>query len=347
MDEDEIRAALAALHADVIAIKRGPVESSVTVEVLARRYAESIEFTRLKAIATNRGHVARIVRLFGERDAAALGMREIDELRASMRELAPATRNLSVVRLTAMLRWGTTRGHLSRYPLPRVPLERTDNERTTSRSETDVMAIVAALRASGRHVAAAIVVTAADSGTRRGEVCYLRWDQLDVTGGTISLLAAETKGKRGRSTVLSAWASSMILATPRTASPYVFCSSRGRPFHPRTVLRYYQQACDEAGVQPADGERNVFHDLRGAFADQQIAIGTPVPDVMAMAGWRDYRTMRRYLRRPAQAIAAEAKARLEATRKKPKKTPPKDTHTDPVCAETNALATKSTEPSSG
>jgi integrase len=185
--------------------------------------------------------------------------------------------------------------------------------------EDDIRAALAALHADVRALRPTPTVSVV---TLAALAALLRWDQLDVRGGTISLLAAETKGKRDRATILSAWASSMILNTRRVpGSPYVFCSRRGKPYNPRTLLRHYQEAADEAGVEAAPGERPIFHHTRSGFGDAQVALGTPVPDVMAMAGWRDYRTMQRYLRRPAKAIAAAARARLEAARRGPRQAP--------------------------
>jgi hypothetical protein len=89
VDRDRIEAALAALHADVVALRTTPPVSVVTVGELADKYTGSIEFRRLAAIATNRGHVARIVNLLGARDAGTLGMRDVDELRAAMPDHGP------------------------------------------------------------------------------------------------------------------------------------------------------------------------------------------------------------------------------------------------------------------
>jgi integrase len=315
MDRSRVEAAFAALGAQLCIPVVTSTVNAVTVRELAALYSSSREATELAAWDTERGRVAHVVRVLGDRPAGVLRMRDVDDLRRALAERSPATRNRVVVRLTAMLRWGAEREHLAAYPLPRVRLEAENNERSTYRSEDDTRAIVAALRARGRHEIAAMVVVAFDGGLRRGEVTRLRLSQLDHRDGVITLYARETKGRADRSTVLSDWAAETVLNLARPAGcPWVFVSRRGRPYNPRTVLRYYQQACDEAGVRAAPGERCWFHDNRSGFGDKQVTIGTPPTDVMAMAGWKDFRTMRRYLRRPAKKIAAEAKQRLDASR---------------------------------
>jgi integrase len=215
-----------------------------------------------------------------------------------------------VVRLGAVLRWSSDRKLIPSFPLPRLKPEPENNERSTHLTDVDAKRIV---DACPNPVIAAMVATAFDSGLRRSELCRLRRDQIDMSNGIITVLAKETKGKRGRATVLSGWASDLIAALP-PAPPWVFPSRFGRPYNPRTVLRLFQEAAREAGVKAAPGERVWLHDLRSGFADQQVEIGTPISDVMKMAGWRDFRTAQRYLRRQTGKIASEAARRLDAKR---------------------------------
>lgn len=294
-----------------------PTVSAVTVRNLCSMYTGSPEATGLAAWATERGRISHLVEVLGDCSAAALTLRDLDSYRRARWNAAPATRNREIVRLTAILRWGVDRGHLAAFPLPRVKLEPEHNQRSTHLAEVDVRAIVSALRARGRHAVAALVATAYDGGLRRAEACRLTFEQIDMKDRVISLLARHTKGKRPRAAPLSAWAADLIQQLPR--GEFVFASSRGRPFHPRTVLRYYQQAVGEAGIAAAPGERVWLHDLRAGFADKQVELGTKVSHVMELAGWRDYRTMRRYLRKPPRAIAAGAAALLDASRRPPKR----------------------------
>lgn len=312
---------IAAVAAAVVAAQR-VTDGGPTVSRVLALYSESPTATELRAWNSERGRIKHLVRILGARSASTLTLADVDDYRRARAEAAPGTRNRELVRLTAALRWATDRGHLARFPLPRLRLEHETEGRSTYRSEDDVRLIVTALRARGRHAIAALVATAFDGMLRRQEATRLRMSQLSHRDGTIALYAAETKAKRDRVTLLSAWAADMIDQVERPRGcPWVFPSSTGRPYNARTVLRYYQQACEDAGLEAAPGERNWLHDMRAGGADQQVAAGTPIPDVMKLAGWKDYRTARRYLRRPARAVAIEAAARLEAKRRPPKSAP--------------------------
>lgn len=299
-----------------------PTVGVVAVRELTKLYIFSPDFFGLADQVTERGRLATIGRILGDRNACTLSLADVDHFRTTRREegIKTATRNREIARLTKMLRWSAERGHISAYPLPRVRAEVEKNERSTYRSEDDVIAVVTAAKTKGRHAIAAIIATAYDSGLRRREVCRLLVEQLDERDGVIAVPAPVTKAQRARATVLSDWASGLIRAVERPEGcPWAFPTRRGRPYHPRVVTKYYQEACELAGVKPAAGERNFFHDLRAGFGDNQIAVGTHMQHVMEMAGWQDYRTARRYLRRAARKIAIDAKARLEEHRRSPQR----------------------------
>jgi integrase len=298
------------------------VVTQTTIRELCDLYKASPEFHGLADQVTERGRLKTIVRILGDRSAATLTLSDVDHLLTVRREegMKPSTRNRELMRLCRMLRWSTDRGHIPSYPLPRIRQEPERNERSTYRSEEDIYAIVTAAKAKGRHVIAAIIATAYDSGLRRREVCKLRLEQADERDGVIAVPAPVTKAQRARVAPLSDWAAAMCRAIQRPdGCPWMFPTKRGRPYHPRVVTKYYQEACELAGIKAAPGEKNFFHDTRAGFADNQIAVGTHMQHVMEMAGWQDYRTARRYMRRAARKIAIDAKARLEEHRRAPKR----------------------------
>lgn len=301
-----------------------PSVGVVPVRSITTLYKSSPEFHALSDKVTEGSRLDTVDRILGDRDAVTLGLSDIDHLRTVRREegRATATRNREVIRLAKALRWAGERGHIPKYPLPRIRQEPERNERTTYRSEDDVRAIVAAAAGKGRRVIAAIIATDYDSGLRRREICRLTIDQVDVKDGIIEIRAPDTKAQKSRVTVLSDWAAEMLAGIDRPdGCPWVFPTKRGKPYHPRTVTRYYQEACELAGIAAAPGERNFFHDLRAGFADKHVEIGTRTPHIMKMAGWEDYRTARRYMRRKGRDIAKAAKLRLEEARRPPQRAP--------------------------
>jgi integrase len=309
---------LAAVDIERIALavagRIGPARApaTATIATLCAAWCNSPEARALRAFKSELARCAHLSRLLGGVRAGAITMLDVDRYRQTREQegASPATRNREVVRLGAVLRWAADRKIIPAYPLPRLKPEPERNERSTHLTDVDARRIV---EACDNPTIAAMVATGFDSGLRRGELCVLRRDQLDMTNGIITVYAGQTKAQRGRATVLSAWASDLIAAIP-PSPPWVFPSRFGRPYNPRTVLGLFQKAARAAGVKAAPGERVWLHDLRSGFADQQVEIGTGIADVMKMAGWRDFRTAQRYLRRQTGKIAADAARRLDASR---------------------------------
>ncbi len=96
---------------------------------------------------------------------------------------------------------------------------------------------------------------------REGEVCSLRWDELDLSAGWWTLPHEKTKSERAHRAALNATALEVLNALPRV-SPWVFPSPlEDEPIRPNAValaLRRARQRNEELGAL----ERFSPHDLR-------------------------------------------------------------------------------------
>jgi integrase len=143
------------------------------------------------------------------------------------------------------------------------------------------------------------------TGARRGEVCGLRWSDIDAAGSTVTIrrsvasvaggtVVKETKTHAARriavdSETLDALdrrrerAVHLAEACRLAFDPdgYVFTSEPdgSRPLHPDTITGGFQRLCQRAGL---DGIR--LHDLRHLHATQLLAAGVPVRTVSGRLG---------------------------------------------------------------
>jgi integrase len=143
------------------------------------------------------------------------------------------------------------------------------------------------------------------TGARRGEVCGLRWSDVDSAGSTVTIrrsvasvaggtVVKETKTHAARriaidSETLDALerrrerAQQLADACRLAFNPdgYVFTSEPdgSRPMHPDTITGGFQRLCHRAGL---DGVR--LHDLRHLHATQLLAAGVPVRTVSGRLG---------------------------------------------------------------
>ena len=166
------------------------------------------------------------------------------------------------------------------------------------------------------------------TGLRRGELCGLRWKDLDFAAGTLSVastrvvaeavVTGEPKTRAGvrvvsldRDTVvaLSSWRRRQ--AEERLAvgggwrdSGLVFVDEFGVPPHPETITRWWREAVARAGLPPIR-----LHDARHTAATVMLRAGVPVKVVSQRLGHADVAvTMRVYQHVTAQDDRAAADA---------------------------------------
>lgn len=325
MDNPKIRALIAQLQAELGAAEK---PDPLVAEVCAA-YVASPEFRGLADSKTERGRIAHLIRLLGARHVSELGLTVVDDYRTTRAAedgrrkgstTSAATRNREVVRLVRVLNWGAERALIDANPIAGAALEPENNTRRTSLEADDIDKLEAACPLYKPDVPRiglvlwAMIATKFDSGMRRKETCLLRRAQQRITAGAIELHALDTKGKKGRITILSARAADAQRAMPRDLrfadSPFVFLTQRGKPYHPRTFLRMFQELCKLAGVEAADGETVWAHDLRAGFIGQQLELHRPEREIMSMTGHTTHAVFDRYVRRK-KSVVARAKEVLD------------------------------------
>jgi integrase len=163
---------------------------------------------------------------------------------------------------------------------------------------------------------AAIYLTAAFTGLRRGELIALRWRDVDVEGDTIRVRASYSEG--GLSTPKSGKVRSVPMS-PNVAAALtklrerpnwtgdddlVFAGRSGGYLDGRSLRRRYQAALDEARLR-----RLRFHDLRHTFGTRVIGVAD-IRRVQEWMGHADIKTTMRYLhyapRKDDAALVARA-----------------------------------------
>jgi integrase len=146
---------------------------------------------------------------------------------------------------------------------------------------------------------------AATTGMRRGEQLGLRWGDIDLTSGQVTIrrtvtlvdhtirISARTKTGRGRSLRLDpgtlaelrahrAWQGEELLRTGIRLddATFVFCLPDARPYNPDRVSRELERFFD----RHADLHRVRYHDLRHTSATLALAAGVPAKVVSERLG---------------------------------------------------------------
>lgn len=155
------------------------------------------------------------------------------------------------------------------------------------------------------HRLCALFAVGVALGLRKGELLALRWEDVDLDGGTlrvrqtvqrlphIGLVFGPPKSLRSRRTIPLPRASAKALRRHRavqaaealsagpawTDSSLVFTSTVGTLFEPRNLTRLFDELIAEAGVR-----RIRFHDMRHTCASLLLAQNVPARVVMEVLG---------------------------------------------------------------
>jgi integrase len=286
----------------------GMVRTGATFADAVAEYMRWLEQDRARKPTTLRGYEsimrAHLLPAFGQRRLEDITADEVEAWSATLaaRGLASPTR----LRILTCLH-GVMQRAKRVWKLPRNPIS--DVEKPTQRHgaiELEVFSpeeIHALVRAAESEQDAAIFLTAAFTGLRRGELVALRWRSVDFAHRSIRVVASYSE--RALSTPKSGKARSVPMAPPvaealaRLAGrehddqedDLVFPGSFGGYLDGSALYRRYKLALKRAGLPPLR-----FHDLRHTFGTQVIS--NPAVSILQLKAWMghaDIDTTMKYL----------------------------------------------------
>ncbi len=283
--------------------------TSVTFAEAAAEYLRFAELDRGCKPSTVRGYrnaiKVHLLPVFGSMKLEDITVQEIERWRAGVssvrvqRELSNKTKNNLLVLMHAIFRHA-----VKLYGLPANPVANVDRFRVRSSGDIQVFSpeeVWALVRAAKSEADAAIFLTAAFTGLRRGEVLGLRWRDVDFTGSTIRVRASYAAGhlttpKSGKvravpmaPDVASALAKLGDRKRCTGDDDFVFAGEAGLPLDGDALSSRYRDALGRAGLRPLR-----FHDLRHTFGTRMIA-KADIRRVQEWMGHADIQTTMKYL----------------------------------------------------
>jgi integrase len=183
-------------------------------------------------------------------------------------------------------------------PIATVSLEREHNERDRMLSPEEFTQLYHA----AKDWLKPILLVAYHAGMRKGEICSLRWDQLDLKSGTLRLRSGDTKTGEGRVIPLNQALTTLLKSATRyLGCPWVFVNPaymdawQASPntvdprYHATSITHAFVRACRKAAVSNA-----TFHDLRHTFVTNARRAGIDYFRIMAITGHKTMAVFKRY-----------------------------------------------------
>ena len=254
-----------------------------------------------RGTANERRYARRWRLLLGKRLLPAITLEELRRIQAMMkarrsklqartgqepRAWAPGTINRHFGYLRHVLNLAIKDGLLDRNPVSGVKFL---TEATTTRFLTDTE--LESLRGIMASEHWRLVVFSIETGLRREEQFNLRWNQVDMENGILTIPLP--KGGRTRHVPLSEGAKAILRALPSfLESGWVFPSltTPGKPLDSRNYMRrVYKPALRKAGIVGV-----CWHTLRHTAASRRIMSGVDLVSVKSLLGHRNIETTMRY-----------------------------------------------------
>ncbi len=215
--------------------------------------------------------------------------------------------------LKQAVRWLISAGHLRGMKPIVLAMRRVESEPAYCYRPTEIQAMV-------RHTAARkdlrwlhdVIVTLACTGLRIGELCSLRWTDLDLSSGQLTLTdetaprggsdlqSRELKGRRSRSFPIHSDLATVLENRP-PEGPYVFYGPRGGRLKADTVRRVFIREVIEPLQEQfptSEGSRGFehgrLHSFRHAFCSRCANSNVPDRMVMQWLGHQDSAMIRHY-----------------------------------------------------
>jgi integrase len=242
---------------------------------------------------------AHLLPAFGEMPVEAITPELVENWRRSLAGLSNRTKNKLLVLLHGIFR----RAQMV-YRLPTNPLTLIEKHPQRSSGDIEVFSpeeVWALVRAAASEQDAAIYLTAAFTGLRKGELLALRWRDVDFAGSAIRVRASYASGhlttpKSGKVRAVP-MAPDVASALAQLGSreywigddDLVFTGASGSYLDGSALSRRYKAALKQAGLRPLR-----FHDLRHTFGTRMIA-KADIRRVQEWMGHSNIQTTMQYL----------------------------------------------------
>ena len=205
-----------------------------------------------------------------------------NEKTSDIKQVSMATLNRELACLQHMFSKGIEWGKVDSNPVSKVKFFKESNGRLRYLLPGEIILLIDCCPPQLKP----IVITAVCTGLRKGEIVYLKWDDIDFRNRVIYI--GNTKNGEKREVPMNDYLTEALKSIRRNdKSPYVFCDEKGKPYY--GFHKSFATALKKAGIKDFR-----FHDLRHSFASNLVMEGIDLATVRELLGHKSIEMTLRY-----------------------------------------------------
>jgi integrase len=261
---------------------------SIRFKEFAQQYLERKHAKKDGAWAKDVGRLKRLIPVFGGMHLEGITPKMIEDYRFKRGDdgVKPSTINREHALLkhmfTKAIKWGLVREN----PAKLVALAK-ETPRVRYLDEDEKKCLLEAVRESQAEYLEPIVITALNTGMRKGEILNLIWDDVDFCRRVVRV--RQSKTDQLREVPMTDWLYETLQhwRQKRLASKYVFSDINDNPI--KSFRTAWDVAIKKAGIKDFR-----FHDLRHTFASYMRMAGMDIMSIKEIGGWKTLQMVARY-----------------------------------------------------
>ena len=227
--------------------------------------------------------IARLKAYFKDKYIYEITPQMIEKYKAKrLEKVKPATVNRELACLKHMFTMAIKWGYVKTNPAKEVKLLKEPPGRLRYLKPEEVKALLASCPDHIRP----IVVTALNTGMRKGELQELKWADVDFKNRKITVINAKNNESRVIPINKTLY-NELYPLSKRSKGEYVFSDKNGRPYG--DIKKSFLKALEKAEIEDFR-----FHDLRHTFGSYLVMQGVDLKTVQQIMGHKDIRMTMRY-----------------------------------------------------
>lgn len=259
-----------------------------TFDELAEKYEAQV-FKDLRSYESGKGYLKQLKDFFGPYALSRITPALIDDFKQMRKAtgVKPATINRQLNILRRMLNLARKRWEWVKE-VPVIEMEpKADRKRIRHLPFDEYHKLLECCDESLMD----IVIVAAWTGLRQGNVLNLKHDQVNLFARTIAIDCEETKNGEHLIIPVAGPAFEVLMKRFKAGkkTPYIFSENGKTLAYQRAVQRAFEKAVEKAGIEDFR-----FHDLRHCFASWNRQAGVDIDTLADLMGHKDTRMTRRY-----------------------------------------------------